>query len=320
MGASAFAASAGLDRLAVRAEGCTGGDDHREHDEHCEGHADSHVDPLLPPPALGVMERDVPVAHPRLLAPVLGIAHLLDTLAALPEEEIGRDRGAEDSRDEPPVGQAGRELLEGQALPHLPPVHPRREHHRHVGEEGQAQRREHVCDDPVGTEDEKEHDDKPCDPAPEVGGPGPEQFHSAAHGHQVGREVDDVGHSKEDEEDPDGDASAAREALPHDPAEAVAGGGGRAVGHLLHGNHQRKHDWRCPDHPEAVGRPGLRVGRNAGGVVVGRARDEARPEDLGSALPPGAAGGVVRALAERSPVSRRHRGAPCGTAGRRRRG
>lgn len=46
----------------------------------------------------------------------------------------------------------------------------------------------------------------------------------------------------------------------------------------LYAHHERVGEEYCPQHVEAKLRAGLRIGRNAAGVVVRRASDQSRPK------------------------------------------
>ena len=97
------------------------------------------------------------------------------------------------------------------------------------------------------------------------------------HGTQVGADIDRVG----DEQQPDekesqpGGVMAAKVA-----GEPVAGGAADPRADHLHGRHQRVGEDHRPAEAVAELRTGLAVGRDATGIVVGCAGDQARSEDV----------------------------------------
>ena len=108
--------------------------------------------------------------------------------------------------------------------------------------------------------------------------PADHQLQRLAHGRHVGGDVQGVGqHQQAHQRDrqPAGQhaADVRRQSAPGDPADA-------RTDHL-HRDHQRCGQRQRPEQPGTVGRPGLRVGGQAAGVVVGGAGDQARPEAVG---------------------------------------
>ncbi len=102
-----------------------------------------------------------------------------------------------------------------------------------------------------------------------------EQSHGSGHGSQV---RPDVEHVRSDDQ---GDRSVehhAREPTADESGEALAGHESQARCDLLHGRSQREtYDGR-PQQAESKRRPYLRVGPDAGWIVVRRSGNEARPE------------------------------------------
>jgi hypothetical protein len=100
------------------------------------------------------------------------------------------------------------------------------------------------------------------------------QHHLQRRGHagDVGADVDGVRDRDEHHHEVQ---HVRRVVAPHVARQAMARHPADACADFLHGHHQRQEEQRHPQHRRAEARPGLRIGRDAAGVVVGNASDEA---------------------------------------------
>ncbi len=214
------------------------------------------------------------------------VLDLLDLLGALPEEQVGADGGAEHGHD-----QGDGRPIELQLRPHDPgpgfgPVHVDDHHHGHIGEQHQGQPFQHPDVAVVGHQQlQQQGDDAEAYGVPGAVALADHHAGGLAHGGQVGPDVDGVGHEQQrhqDQHDRAGEhlLDVRRQALAGDPADPRRD--------HLDRRHQREGQDHGPQHVQAEARPGLGIGGDAGGVVVGRAGDHARTQPLeqGGAVQP----------------------------------
>ena len=173
---------------------------------------------------------------------------------------------------------------------HTPPVDAHGEEHAQVGQQSQAQELEDAGDEVEGPAHHQGGDEQPGRGRPQPGGAGVEQVHARAHGHQVGGDVEGIGHDQSAQQHPDDDAARGAEAAGRQLAQVPARGQGGAVADLLHPGHEGQGEEGGPQHPEAELGPGLGVGGDAGGVVVAGPGDQTRTQGPHVRAPQGSAG------------------------------
>ncbi len=279
--------SGAADLLVMSAEGCRAGHHDREHDQHGEDHPGEHVQPAGSQTPLRLPGR--PVFQSRRIAALeVFCTELLHTLRGLPEEHVRADRRAQHRDDQGPVGGAPFQPSTDEALEDLIPVHVADEQDAHVDEQDQTQPLEDPTDPLERPGDHCHPDSDAGDRRPERGGAGMQQLHALTDRHQVSGKVQRVRDDQRGDQDSDHDARAVREATTDQFAEAVSGGQGHSVADLLSGHHQREAHRHGPQRAGAIGRSGLRIGRDARGVVIcgpGHQARAQRPEEGDDRIP-----------------------------------
>ena len=279
-----------------------GGEDDEEHDEVREEHAGHHVGA-----GAGQLERGRAPPLPQRAA--TGRAVLLHLLGGLPEEQIRRDGGAQDADQDREVVVGPLDPRQQGGPQHRRPVGASQEGGEDVGEQHQGEPLEGARDLPVRGPEQQGDDEGRVERRPHRGGyPG---HHRARRRHpaQVGPDVDDVGHDQERAGRPQ---HAARVAVADHARQTPAADHPEPRAHELHRGHEREGEQRGPEWRVPEGGARHRVGRDAGGIVVGRPGDEPRAE-LGEESPHPSrplarlgSGHVARRSGRRFP--RRHRG------------
>ena len=222
----------------MRVQDRRGGQDDEVHDDVGEEHPDQDVDPRL------LQLRHLNTA-PIGFGALARLAHLIDFGRRLPEEEVGRDGGAEhrhQRHDEILVPGQLRDQAGAQNRHHIG-VH--QDAGEHVGEQRQREPFEDLEDGRIAHEELQADDqDGDRDDQPELGDDiATEQRTARGHRSQVGADVDGVGAKQRQDARAD---QHGREFAAQCDAEADAGVQGDARAQLLHRSHQRKGEKRSP--------------------------------------------------------------------------
>ena len=148
---------------------------------------------------------------------------------------------------------------------------------RHVGQQRQAEPLEDAFDEPVRAEDLERQDAEADGHDEDQDGHRQEEVDGGGDGADVGPGIDRVGHQDGADRRVQHPAGVvltqdAGQATPVDQADLAAD--------VLDGRHHRQHQERRPQRPIAVAGAGLRVGPDAGRVVVRGAGHEPGPQDL----------------------------------------
>ncbi len=128
--------------------------------------------------------------------------------------------------------------------------------------------------EPVKTSDQH----GPGDNGPHGLRTGVQEVHASTNRHQVGGDVEGVGHDKQGDQEADDDAPPLGESNSNQLSEVLATRQSRSVADLLDRRHEGKRQQGHPKHRESESRAGLGVGGNARRVVVGRTGDETGAE------------------------------------------
>ena len=215
--------------------------------------------------------------------------HLLQFLRALPEEEIGADRGAQDGDDG--GGAAG-----GQAGPQpghrCAPVHAHRQHHQHIGKQRERQPFQDADIAVITHEDlqpQRQRGKADHERQPRQAGDQPRRF---AHGRDVGRDVEDVGAQQHQHHRPH---RAARQVGGKIGGQPLAGDAGDFGAGELERRQERPRQNHWPQQRKAKGGAGLRISGDAGRIIIGGACHQPRPQCrmIGRLLQPVGEGGAL---------------------------
>ena len=107
-----------------------------------------------------------------------------------------------------------------------------------------------------------------------------EDLHARPHRHQVGGNIEGIGHHEGDKEHGEDATAGPAEALDGQLTKTGSGRQGRAVTRLLDCDHQWPRQQRRPQEGQAVLGPGLGIGGDPGRVIVGRPGDQPGPMAL----------------------------------------
>jgi len=149
--------------------------------------------------------------------------------------------------------------------------------HDEIGQERGAEDLEDERDAGKGTQHEKRSYDSTRQQRPEPGRSGVEELHTRADGNEIGGNVEAVCHYEGDEEHREDRSTGPVKAPDGQLAEPCTRRKRRAVADLLDRGHQRQGQKGGPQEREAVLCPGLGVGGDPRGVVVGGPGDQPRP-------------------------------------------
>ena len=204
-----------------------------------------------------------------------GRALVFDFLRGLPEKQIGADGGAEHRHHHGDIFAFEREVGQQRAAERF---FERYVHHQHGADIGEQRQRQPFEDGRITrkryedlqhqTDQREEHD---VDVAAAAG----DQHQCGAHRAEIGGDVDGVGNQQQRNDEVE---QRPREMGADIGGKPVAGDATDACADDLDADHQRRGDQYRPQHAVAELRAGLRIGRNAAGVVVGGAGDEAGAE------------------------------------------
>ena len=247
-----------------------GGEDDEVGDQVRKSHADEGVG--LDPAELG---RRFHRPFAQRMGIVVG-ADFFDFLRRLPEEQVGRNRGAEDGHD-----QRHRIAGEGKVRPHraLEDLEPWQLDGEHRGDVRQQAERQPFQVAHVGGVRQKYLQRQAQHPEAERvqmrrADPG-HQARRFAHRGDVGGDVDDVGQQQQDD---DGVQQPRRIGAPDVGGQPAPGDPADARRHQLDADHERVRQHQRPQGVEAELGAGLGIRRDARRVVVGGAGDQARAE------------------------------------------
>ncbi len=204
------------------------------------------------------------------------VAHFFQAVSALPKEQIGRDGCAQDGHQECQIGFVELEVGDNCVGEHAAPLMGDEDSHHEIGQKRGAQDLEDEGDAGEGAEHQQRRDEGTRQKRPEPGRAGVEELHARPDGHQVGGDVQGVGHDESDQEHCQDRSAGAVETLDGQLAQSGACRQGRAVTNLLNANHQWQRQQGGPQERQPVFGPGLGVGGDPRGVVVGRPGDQAR--------------------------------------------
>ena len=226
---------------------------------------------------------------------------VLDLLVRLPGVDVGRERRADAGDDHRQEVDGELDVRDERAARHLPEVGPGEDGGPDVGEQGEGEPAEDGAQHRVGAE-QLEGDYQPgrADDD-ERHGDGHQQVQRGADAAEVGRRLDDVADEGADDdrvEDP------AREAVADGGEQALAGDLPQLGREIHDHDHHRQDDGGDPEEAEAVFRARAGVGADGGGVVVGRAGDDARAEEAEDAVAPRRFGLLARKLVHAHPRRR----------------
>ena len=205
---------------------------------------------------------------------------LLDFLAGLPEEQVRRDRRAEEGDEDADIGRVEPDRRDQRARQDLDDVGPGEQGSRDVGKQGQGQPLEDLLDEAVAAEDLQPNDPQADRHDEDDRLDRHEQVDRCRDRADVRPRVQDVG----DDEGDDGRIENAWVVLAEDARQALSGHQADLGAHVLDGRLHRQHREGRPERREAVLGAGLSVGPDARGIVVGRPGDEAGAERLAEAL------------------------------------
>ncbi len=209
---------------------------------------------------------------------------LLHFLGGLPEEHVGRDRGAEDPGDDEQERDAELDVgHEGGAQD----LAPRLLHDQRGGRIGQQRQREPLQELGVGAVGDE--DLQPQDDGGRQHRQGPpwnrdDERARLRDGGDVGADIDGV---RDHHQKHDADQDRPRIVVLDDPGQALAGDGADPAAGLLDRQEQRDLVERRPQLPESELRARLRIGGDPGRIVIGGAGDQARAQHLEESKRPG---------------------------------
>ena len=266
--ASAAWADVRISVMPLGMQGRRRGDHDRQADECRDRHPDIGVEADALDGARGLFGRADEGLALRLDALVLGL------LARLPEEQEGADRGAEDGDDGgdviPVEGQRG-----DHPGGHIAPRHVGQQNRRDIGQQRQRGPFEDGDVARVLHEDLQPHAQYAEQYDIQQSRPADQQRQRIPHDAEVGGELDGVGDQQQPHPDieqpgrivaPD----VAGKPVPRRPPDPRAD--------LLDHDHQRVDQRHQPAQRIAEPGSGLGIGRDGGGIVVGRAADQTGPE------------------------------------------
>ena len=203
----------------------------------------------------------------------LALVHLLDLLRGLPEEQIGADGGAEHGDHHQEIIGIDVRLRPHGRQQRRAPRDLHREGGRDVGEQRQRQEFQDRRIAAIGDEDLQQGRAGGEDQRVLVIEPANDQRQRLRHRGDVGGDVEGV---RDDQQSDQRQHQPARRHLHHVGSEALAGDPPDQRAHELDRDHERDGEEDRPQQPVAELRAGLRIGRDAGWIVVGRAGDQAR--------------------------------------------
>jgi hypothetical protein len=155
-------------------------------------------------------------------------------------------------------------------MQHLGPLHLHQEHGDHVGKQEERQPLEDGRELAIGHKHLQQHGDDAEGHRVEMVAAAHHQLQRLAHGGDVGRDVDGVG---DDQQQHHAHQKGARRVLTQVGRHALAGDAPYARADELDGDHEGQRQKHRPEQAGAELRPRLRVGGDAGRVVIGGAGD-----------------------------------------------
>lgn len=245
----------------------------RERDEECDDVRYAHADPGVEVDSLqlrgGLMRRP----PQRLL--VRFRAQFLDFLRRLPEEQVGADRRAEHGDDRGQVRRGQLEPRPHERAADFTPIDRHDQRDCDIREQRQCGPFEQARIAVVRHEDLQQGRQRAEEDDIEFLRTVQQQIDGCAHRREVGRDVD---HVRDDQQHHGGVEQPRRIVGAHVRREPLARHAADARADELDGRHQRIGQQQRPQQFEAELRAGLRVGADAGRVVVGGAGDETGAE------------------------------------------
>jgi hypothetical protein len=171
--------------------------------------------PAMPPRPLLALRGAVSTVSKRLrLATALGfVAHLLDPMQALPEEQVRRDRRAQHGHEESQVAAAAFQMRGERRRGDAAPVNVNYEQHHDVTDQRQAEQLEDTGHHVERASHYQNADSSSGDKGPDRGGPCVEQLHAGAHRNEIGSNVESVGDDQNTEQEGDYRVSPAPQAF-----------------------------------------------------------------------------------------------------------
>ena len=259
-------------------QGRGAGHDHEEPDHAGQQGPDDHIDPLV--------------------AEVLDVQLLVDRVGLdegeAPGGEGGADRGHRDEQRLPGQRQVGHDQpLRGGA-----PVGMGEEPGDDVGDEDRAQREQEVLDAAEALAQDESRDADRRERHAEVATHAAEQVHAGGDPGELGAEGAGVGDHESGQDDRGGPLAVA---LADQCQQALAGDYAEPDAELVKDDQRRGRERQDPEQLVAVLGAEDRVGGDAGGVVVGEAGEQARP-DHGEQCRRGSAAEQQRAASGEPPM------------------
>ena len=215
--------------------------------------------------------------------------HLLHLLRGLPEEEIGAERGAEHGDDHRCGAGIEGQRRPQQRAPRRCPGHTGDQHHADIGKQREGEPFQQADIAMIGHEQLQQQRNQRQRAGLRQGGHAGDQLRGGAHGGEIGGDVEDVGgqqqqHQQRRDRPWQHAGQIAGEALARHPRDA--GADQLETGHEGQGEHHR------PQQAKAESGAGLRIGGDAGGIIIGCARHQPRPQRRAPARMPQAAAPV----------------------------